>query len=84
MTSAESLINVIGCAEMGLGRLIGRGTGVLGASFAVSGLPEGRAGGFRADSSSWLQSPTDHEQVAEGEQREELGAAFSKAEIAGL
>ena len=50
----------------------------------ASGSPQGRFGGFRADSSSCHQPPSHPEQVAEGEQREELGAVPGRPAGAGL
>ncbi len=52
--------------------------------FGVSGRPQGRSAGFRTDSSSRHQLPSHQEQVAEREQREELGAVLGEAAVAGL
>ena len=50
---------------------------------AVSGPPQRRFGNCRVDSSSCHQPPSDPEQVAEREQREEVGAVLGEAATAG-
>ena len=50
----------------------------------VSRLPRRRFGRLQTDSSSRQQSPSDQEQVAEREQREELGAVLGEPPVAGL
>jgi len=57
---------------------------VLGVDFSIFGPPEWLVAAFQADSSSCHQSPAHQEQLAEGEQREQLGAVLGEAPVAGL
>ena len=59
-------------------------SGVPGADFVAFGPPFPRYGSFRADSCSYHQPSSHQEQVAEREQREELGAVLGQPTIAGL
>jgi hypothetical protein len=80
----EHLINVFGCAEIVILSLRGPRTGSSAAKFAGSRPPSAWRGGFRTDSSSCHQPPSHEKQVAEREEREELGAVLGKALVAGL
>ena len=53
-------------------------------NFRVSGRLNGPDRRRRADSASCKQPPSDEEQVAEGEQGEELRAVLGEATVAGL
>ena len=50
----------------------------------VSGLLEGRLPGFRTESSSCNEFPSQQEQVVGGEQRDEPGSVFVETVIAGI
>lgn len=66
--------------------MIASGTAVwfTGGSFRAFGAAVWGGGGFRTDSFSCHQPPSFREQVAEREQREELGAVLGEPPVAGL
>lgn len=80
----ENLINGFGCADMSA-RLTGPAEdGFRASGFLALRRPSWPFRGCEADSSSCRQPPSHQEQVAEGEEREQLGAVLGEAAISAL
>lgn len=80
----ERLIYAFGFAEMAARSLLWLWVRSLAVHFAVSWPPCRRFGRSQTDPSSRQEPPSDQKQVAEREQREELGAVLGRTPIAGL